>query len=676
MNHSAAITARTGGPATALPYRADIDGLRAVAVSAVVLFHAFPGLLPGGFAGVDIFFVISGFLIGGILIDAHAANTFTYRDFYARRIRRLFPALAVVLVTVLAAGFLLQVPTDFRLLGKHVVAGAGFASNLVLLKEAGYFDTASALKPLLHLWSLGVEEQFYILCPLLLALAWRLRMPVLAMMAATGLASFLLGLSWLEGEPKKAFFHPAARFWELFAGIALAAAQRELPRYAQYLQAGGAQLLNAHAQRVHDALAGIGIALLVAGFAVLKEGREFPGYFALLPVSGTVLLIASGARSRVARLLLANRAMVFVGLISYPLYLWHWPLFAFARIHEGGNEPAAWLRAALALLAVLLAWLTWRLVETPLRHARKGLPATRILVIAMLVVAVLGGAVLATDGAAWRYPAPLRAVAALDYDGKEEARAGTCFMKTEQTHRDYAAACAQPVGVAAHPRVLLWGDSHAAHLYPGLSALAGVAPGFALLQFTSSGCPPVPGIVIASRPACRANNEFVLAQVRALQPDVVVLAGFWHQYTGRDEFERVEPAQVAAAAANLRAMGVARVVVVGQVPIWVGPQPQLMLRMWEEKHLLVDRTNDGLVPESLQADARLGAAIAGLADAGVKFVSPIDLFCRADGCMTFSGDDRREPVAFDYGHLTRSASLLLAGKIQAAFAAPRGNTTP
>lgn len=429
VTQPSASSRHTGAAPTApATYRPDIDGLRAVAVSAVVLFHAFPGVLPGGFVGVDIFFVISGFLIGGILIDAHVSTTFSYRDFYVRRVRRLFPALTVVLAAVLLAGYFLQAPSEFRVLGKHVVAGAGFASNLVLLRESGYFDTASALKPLLHLWSLGIEEQFYILCPLLLAMAWRLRMPVLWLIAGVGVMSFAVGIFWQDAEPAKAFFHPASRFWELFAGVALAALVREQPR------------LLVMPARGREFFAGASLLLLASSLALLDEDRDFPGYIALAPVVGAVLVILLGAQSVLLRPLLANRLLVFIGLISYPLYLWHWPLLSFARVYFHG-EPTLWWRLGLMALAVLLAWLTWRWLEKPLRHARGRFPVTAALVVAMLVLLAMGVAVQKTDGAAWRYPAPLRAIAAFDFNGKEASRAGTCFVKSEQTHRDYVPEC-------------------------------------------------------------------------------------------------------------------------------------------------------------------------------------------------------------------------------------------
>jgi peptidoglycan/LPS O-acetylase OafA/YrhL len=336
---------------TAHVYRPDVDGLRAIAVLAVLAFHAFPQSAPGGFAGVDVFFVISGFLITGILLDGLKDGSFSFAGFYWRRVRRIFPALILVLAASLALGWLLLLPDEFMQLGKHVAGGAGFVANLVFWREAGYFDTAAELKPLLHLWSLGVEEQYYLVWPLLLFLFRKEPRRMLAMMALLAVLSFGANLWLTAWRPSAAFYLPVTRFWELLAGGLLACfAARRLP-YAN-LQAG------------------LGALLLAAGLFLLSAERSFPGWWALLPVAGTALLVSAGPAAWINRRLLANRAAVYLGLISYPLYLWHWPLLSYARIVQGGEPPAshrAWLLAASVVLSVL----TYELVEKKIRFARR-----------------------------------------------------------------------------------------------------------------------------------------------------------------------------------------------------------------------------------------------------------------------------------------------------------------
>ena len=290
----------------ATKYRPDIDGLRAIAVLAVLAFHAFhafPRFCPGGFVGVDIFFVISGYLISTIIFDDVASGRFTCAGFYARRIRRIFPSLVTVVLAVLIVGFFLDFSTEFARLGTHAAAGAAFLSNLLLWRESGYFDIAPVHKPLLHLWSLGVEEQFYIVWPLMIAALSGRR--ILWVVAAILLVSFATNIAIVSSQPTAAFFSPVTRFWELMIGSLLA--------------------YSAHARlwvpQRRDALSVIGFILLLTSLSLINREIVFPGWAALAPTLGTAALIAAGPDARLNRMLLANEAAVFVGLISYPLYL-------------------------------------------------------------------------------------------------------------------------------------------------------------------------------------------------------------------------------------------------------------------------------------------------------------------------------------------------------------------
>ena len=325
-----------------ITYRPDIDGLRAVAILAVLAFHAFPDSVRGGFVGVDVFFVISGFLITSLLAKAMAAGRFSLRQFYARRIRRIFPALALVAVACLGAGWYLLLADEYAQLGKHVAATSAFGLNFVLWNEAGYFDRAGVLKPLLHLWSLGVEEQFYIVWPLVLWLAFKVRVRPLALTLVLIAASFGYGV-WVTGtNTTAAFYSPLTRFWELAIGCGL----------ALWTPPGTAQALDSRA--IDHAKAIVGLALVLAGIRFIHRDLPFPGWWALLPTVGTGLLISAGPGAWVNRHVLSQRVLVWVGLISYPLYLWHWPLLSFARIQSWEPLTAA-LRVELVLASVVLA---------------------------------------------------------------------------------------------------------------------------------------------------------------------------------------------------------------------------------------------------------------------------------------------------------------------------------
>jgi peptidoglycan/LPS O-acetylase OafA/YrhL len=328
-------------------YRPDIDGLRAIAVMLVVNFHAFPEAMPGGFIGVDIFFVISGFLITGIILRELDQQRFSLLAFYNRRIRRIFPALIVVLCATLVLGWLWMLPAAYAQLSTDVFASAAFFSNIALLLQSGYFDIESGKKPLLHLWSLGIEEQFYLFWPLILMLAARWRLSLLAVASVLGVASFGLNVALIGPDPVATFYLPFTRAWELLAGATLACGWNQLR----------------HTSAASNWRAAAGVLLIAIAAGVLDSKSAFPGWWTVLPVGGAALML-SAPMAWGCRHLLASTAMVRIGLISYPLYLWHWPLLVFFGIVK--FAPLTLLERALIVgLSFALAWLTYRLIEIP-----------------------------------------------------------------------------------------------------------------------------------------------------------------------------------------------------------------------------------------------------------------------------------------------------------------------
>src|SRR2546423_4160536 len=371
-------------------YRPDIDGMRAVAVLSVIGFHAFPSVVRGGFVGVDVFFVISGFLISGIIFSALERNSFSLIGFCIRRIRRIFPALVFVLLATLFLGWFLLFPDEFKELGKHVVASAAFANNFLLWRESGYFDTVATQKPLLHLWSLGIEEQFYLSYPLLVWWLWRKRFAwqSLAVLCA---ASLLLNAWLIAGNPSAAFFSPATREWQLFTGGLLAYAVIKNP-------AGLASLPNfPSAPLLRDCLSIIGFALIGAALLFLDSATPYPGLWASLPTLGACCIITAGSNSFINRYLLSHPWMVFVGLISYPLYLWHWVLLSFAHIVKADNDTAA-LRATVVIVSFALAWITYVMIETPLRRGQFAVPKVIGLGCALVAVGSIGFGIYRAEG--------------------------------------------------------------------------------------------------------------------------------------------------------------------------------------------------------------------------------------------------------------------------------------
>lgn len=359
-------------PSLETDYRRDIDGLRAIAVLSVVLFHAFPDWIHGGFIGVDIFFVISGFLISGKIFENLEAGQFTYRDFYARRIRRLFPALLLVLTTCVVVGWFTLLSNEYEFLGKHTAAGLSFLANVALWREAAnYFNSEVDTRPLLHLWSLGIEEQFYIFWPPILFAVWKVKKHFIPIVMGLTLLSFAVGLYYLlTQDTVSAFYVPWSRFWELFAGGLLA-----------YLMAYKAEMVAGWpASRPL-----MGLLLIVAGVGFMRDNLPFPGWWAVVPVLGSFLILSSHASSPTANVVLTHKIMVWFGLISYPLYLWHWPVLSFTRIVVGHTPDAAY-RVAAIVLTVFLAWLTYAFVEKPLRHPkRKGLVVTLLCAVAVVL---------------------------------------------------------------------------------------------------------------------------------------------------------------------------------------------------------------------------------------------------------------------------------------------------
>lgn len=337
-------------PRNGMRYRPDIDGLRAVAILLVLGFHAFPYRVPGGFVGVDIFFVVSGFLISGIIFRDLEGGRFEFRQFYARRLRRIVPALMVVLVFTYLFGWWVLLSDEFAQLSRHVASAAGFFSNFTLWSEAGYFDEAADTKPLQHLWSLAIEEQFYALWPLTLFIVWRRKWNIAWAIAVIGVVSFAANIVTASQNSVADFYSPACRIWELMIGALLgywAHRQQPLPAW------------------LSDLLAIAGLALICAAVVFINSGSRFPGWLALLPTIGTLCLILAGS-SWFNRVILASRPFVGIGLISYPLYLWHWPLLVFAHILFGRLSGVQ--KMAILAISFVLALLTYIAVETPIRR--------------------------------------------------------------------------------------------------------------------------------------------------------------------------------------------------------------------------------------------------------------------------------------------------------------------
>ena len=464
-------------------YRPDIDGLRAVAVLSVVAFHAFPAWMKGGFIGVDVFFVISGFLISTIIFENLDRGTFRFAEFYARRIKRIFPALLLVLIASFAFGWFALLADEYKQLGKHIAAGAGFVSNLVLWSEAGYFDNSAETKPFLHLWSLGIEEQFYIVWPFVLWFAWKRKFNLLTLTVIVALISFGLNLKGIKQDSVATFYSPQTRFWELLSGSLLAwfAIYKKNAFNSYTLKIDGwlakviyREPVEADGKTLSNVVAFAGSLLLAYGFWRITKDVSFPGKWAVIPVLGAILIILAGPKAWINRKILSNKIAVWFGLISFPLYLWHWPLLSFARIVES-EVPSRNIRIAAIVLSVAVAWLTYKLVERPLRFGKPSKAKVAILVLLMVIVGYVGYNTYERDGLKFRENAILKGysgdIGHLEYHKFIAQKYFICQpdkIASESLEWEGFTRCIQSKS-DSNIDIALVGDSHAEHLFLGMA---------------------------------------------------------------------------------------------------------------------------------------------------------------------------------------------------------------
>ncbi|MBE7459359.1 MAG: acyltransferase [Zoogloeaceae bacterium] len=631
-------------PASA-DFRADINGLRAVAVIAVVLFHFRVAGFSGGFVGVDAFFVISGYLMTRLILGPLSLGHFSVLDFYLARARRIFPALAALCSLLLAYGWFSLSPMDYQQLAKHAGASLLFISNHTYWKESGYFDADAHEKWLLHTWSLSVEWQFYLLYPLLVVAVHRLlRRPS----GVTGAlwAVFLASLAWSAwlafANPSKAFFLLPTRAWEMLAGGLIFVHQDACNRLARKLPWREPA----------------GLAAILAASLLLTPDTPWPGLAALLPVVGAALLLLdSGGRTR----LLGGAPVQAVGRWSYSIYLWHWPVVVW--LHQSqSRQHGAWIAAGMAA-SILLGWLSFRLAENPARRfINRFRLATALAVSAAMVLAPFAIAAAlhyqSERVTALRFKdhprlADVRALEALQarYFGelyKPLYREGSCFLVPEKSHDSFAPECA-----GERPRIVLWGDSHAAHLWPGLKAAT--LPGEAA-QWTASGCPPLIGEAFSKRPHCGDINEWVLRRLLETKPPVLVLAGAWikhNEATIRRGLEKTLARLGADPAWR------PRIILVGSVPAWRKPLPKLLASDFlggDERQ----RSRNDLDPDMARRDTLIRELAAGRAE----FFSPIAVACNEEGCLRYiEKDGARLPFAFDYGHMIEESSVMVVAAL-------------
>ena len=631
-------------------YRAEIDGLRALAVLPVILFHAGVDSFSGGFAGVDVFFVISGYLITGIIADDLAGGRFRLSHFYARRARRILPALFVVVIACIPAAWLLLTPVGLKDFAGSLLAVAAFSSNFLFWAESGYFGPQAELQPLLHTWSLAIEEQFYLLFPLLLLALWglrpRLRFWLLILVALSSLA--LAHWTSLQ-HPTAGFFLLPTRAWELLLGAIAALYTRQRPDMWQ-----GWAILPARPLR--EILSAAGLVLILTAVLAFDSSTPTPGFATLVPTTGAVLVILFACPGTVTHRLLASRVLVGLGLISYSSYLWHFPLLSFARHYSFQDMSTATL-LAVAGLTFPLAYLTWRFVEQPFRRKDDLSKAAvfRLAALSSAGVAAVGLVGYLAEGYPERFELTERQIAAYEsYEFAPLYRLESCFLLPEQAAKQFDQRC-----LARNPQAaLIWGDSHAAALYPGLAMHHK-----SLSQYTASGCPPIIGEDFTKplmRPNCRSANDHLLTLLPGMAPSRLYLHANWFGHQSKiKELKR-----------TLRFLSKEHpdleVVVIGGVPQWLPGLPQKLLASAKQ----LNERHEFIRSERYAAIKKINRRLERMAiKAGARFVDPLEIVCRDDGACLASITEAGEPklMAWDYGHLTAEGSQFLAERIVRAL---------
>lgn len=622
-------------------YRPEIDGLRAFAVLPIVLFHiGFPGL-EGGFVGVDIFFVISGFLITGILARELGSARFSLARFYERRIRRILPALfAMVACTGLAAWWLF-LPDDLLEFGKSAIATLLFACNFLFARQVDYFAAPALFKPLLHCWSLAVEEQFYLFFPLLLAGLWRLGpRRVVVVLALLAVLSLALAQYWLNGQPQRAFFWSPGRAWELLTGslLALGAAPQVTGR------------------RARQTLAALGLLLILGSIVLLNESMPFPGLAAVPPVLGSALILHCAAGTWTGRLL-ELRVLRWFGWISYSLYLWHWPVVVFLYYWLGTPDLATMI--ATLVLCVALAAASWRRIEEPFRTGQtlRGKTAFAFAAIGSGALGGLAALLWLGHGFPARLDPQVRALAAASENFSP--RRNQCHASPDHA---ISPADACRYGARAAPDAALWGDSSGVEPMIGLGEAAAQS-GHAILHFTHSACSPAVAPLPGADSSCTAFNRAALDWLSAKDaPQTILLTAA----SDSPQF-RAQPALLQGlvdAAHALRAAG-KRVIVIGPVPTYPSDVPRRLALAWQAHP---GTPAEGVpVSEFLTRNRTVLDRLSTLQREGIAVFYPHALLCGQTCALIRDG----QVLYFDDHHLSVAGGRVIAPQLaQLVWGAP------
>jgi peptidoglycan/LPS O-acetylase OafA/YrhL len=631
-------------------YRPEIDGLRAIAVVSVMLFHGGFSIASGGFAGVDIFFVISGYLITTIILSELDAENFSIIRFYERRARRILPALFFVLFFCLPFAWFWLLPQDIKNFSQSLVAVSLFASNILYWRTSGYFDTTAELKPLLHTWSLAVEEQYYTIFPVFLMLAWRFAKQHISLLMTIIACISLAAAQWASASyPDAAFYLLPTRGWELLIGAISAyhISNKKLFYFNNFTREIGSL---------------IGLLLITYSILFYTKQTPFPSIYALSPTIGAALIIIFTNNSTIAGKILCNRILVGIGLISYSTYLWHQPLLSFAR-HKNLNEPDQFVLVILIIASMFLGYISWKYIESPFRDKNK---FTKKNVFAITIIGSTFFASLGLFGSiSKKMTGPISKDQIIFLDYFDNTAPEWQFFSTINLSQEFRKQCdfydmkkylggvptKIPVNNIANEcyvrsmdfdrSLFIWGDSHAQQLYSGLKR--GLPSNWQILQVASSGCVAKITTHDNNTDYCEHSNWFAINKITEIKPDVVIIAqNMMH-----------DPLEMKKVGAQLKMVGIKKIIFVGPSPHWTADLPKIIVyKLWEKTPT---KTFIGIDEKIATLDRKLKKEF--VSSENEKFISMIDYFCNQDGCDVYYGDSIKTGItSWDYGHLTPLAS--------------------
>lgn len=613
-------------------YRPDIDGLRAIAILSILLFHLDFATFSGGFVGVDIFFVISGYLIGGGIKKSVADNKYILPEFYRRRICRIVPAMFFMLFVTSLLSCLVLFPENLVKYGMSLLFAATASANFYYLYTSNYFASDTASHALVHMWSLSVEEQFYILFPIIIIASRKLSEQksnfILILLLIISLS---MSIAYTRVYPDSSFYMLHTRMWEFLAGYMVFNARK--------IETGSVF--------VSEFIAALGMALIIYAVIIFDKNTIFPGYAAIIPCLGTALVIFSGERRKTfVSNLISSKIFVFFGLISYSLYLWHWPLIVLVKQYYAYDLLPFTVSSALFIIAVMISVLSWRFIERPWRGTSiKAATAFSMGAASVGILLIFAAVLIAFRGFPDRFPPDIVRIAQFDEKAAmTDFREGSCFLTARYALDDFdKKSCMR--GRDGAENIIIVGDSHAAQFWTGLKSQY---PAMNILQATSSGCRPLLFHKVEDNPRCTRLMDYVFKDFAPKHKDYwLLLAGNW--FEGDAEFLK-------ATLIALHRQGF-KVALVGPIVKYTLPLPQLIAtsRLRGESDLL-DRRKD---PESEILDG-IYRRIAH--DTNTVYFSPYKALCDHAECI--STLDNGVPVQFDYGHLTSDGSRYVATRFR------------